>query len=147
MAQQPIVVQSLLFIEASRSQTHHTRKVYTDRVNANSHIPSCSHDATMSSPCHAVPLRVQIMTFPFDLHSAAVFDSHMPCRACAMPRQCRSESDFSRPRHSAAWHGMFELTSAVQRRHMGNLPAFGLFRLTREVLRMLLPEAYQSVKL
>jgi hypothetical protein len=26
-----------------------------------------------------------------------------PCRARAIPRPCRSESDFSRPRHSAAW--------------------------------------------
>jgi hypothetical protein len=78
--------------------------------------------------------------FPFDLHSAAVFDSHMPRR---------SESDFSRPRHSAAWawHGMCELASAVQRRHVGDLPAFGFFRLQRGVPRTLLSEAYQSVKL
>ena len=30
------------------------------------------------------------MSFPFDLHSAAVSDSHLPCRAHAMPRPCRS---------------------------------------------------------
>jgi hypothetical protein len=41
------------------------------------------------------------MSFPFDIHSAAVCDPHMPCHAHAMPRPCRSESDFSRPRHSA----------------------------------------------
>jgi hypothetical protein len=57
----------------------------------------------MSFPCHAVTLRVYIVSFPFYLHSAAVFDSHMPCRARAMPRPCRSECDFSRLRHSAAW--------------------------------------------
>ena len=30
------------------------------------------------------------MSFPFDLHSAAVFDSHLPCRAHAALRPCRS---------------------------------------------------------
>jgi hypothetical protein len=61
----------------------------------------------------------------------------MPCRAHAMPRQCHSESDFSRPRHSAAWawHGMCELASAVQRRHVGDLPVFGLFWLPSGVPR------------
>jgi hypothetical protein len=72
----------------------------------------------MPFPCctHAVPKRVRF-SFPFDLHSAAVFDSHMPCRTRAMPRPCRSESDFLRPRHSAAWalhgHGMCELALKV----------------------------------
>jgi hypothetical protein len=45
----------------------------------------------------------------------------MPCRARAMPRPCRSESDFSRPRYSAAWarHGKCELASAVHRQQVG----------------------------
>jgi hypothetical protein len=48
------------------------------------------------------------------------------CHACsvrAVPRPCPSESDFSRPRHSAAWEwrGMCELAWAVQRRHAGVL--------------------------
>jgi hypothetical protein len=30
------------------------------------------------------------------------------------------------------WHGMCKFASAVQRRHMGDLPAFGFFRLPRE---------------
>jgi hypothetical protein len=52
-------------------------------------------------------------------------------------------------RHVAAWiwHVMIELASAVQRRHVGDLPAFGFFRLPRGVPRRLLSEAYQSVKL
>jgi hypothetical protein len=33
---------------------------------------------------HAVPLRVYIVSFPVDLHSAAVFDSHMSCRSHAV---------------------------------------------------------------
>jgi hypothetical protein len=107
------------------------------------------HTMPMPFPCHAVPLRVQIVSHPFDLHSAAVFDSHMPCRARAMPRPCLSESDFSRPRHSAAWawHGMCDLASTVQRRHVGDLPAFVFFRLPRGVPRRLLSETCQSVKL
>jgi hypothetical protein len=48
------------------------------RVKTNSHIPYRSD---------AMPLRVQILSFPFDLHTAAVLDSHMSCRARAMPRQ------------------------------------------------------------
>jgi hypothetical protein len=93
----------------------------------------------MPFPCHAVTLMVLIVS----LHITAVFDSHMPCRARAMPRPCRSEIDFSRPRYSAAWarHGMCELASAVQRRHVGDLLAFGFFQLPRGVPRRLLLEA------
>jgi hypothetical protein len=67
------------------------------------------------------------VSFPFDLHSAAVVDSHMPCRSPAMPRICRSESDLTRPRQGAAWerNGMCEFASAVQRRHVGEMPAIG----------------------
>jgi hypothetical protein len=45
-----------------------------------------------------------------------------------------------------AWerHGMFELASAVQMRHVGHLPAFGLFPLLRGVPGSLSSEAYQS---
>jgi hypothetical protein len=45
-----------------------------------------------------------------------------------------------------AWelHGMCELASAVQRRHVGNLPAFGLLLLQCVVAGSLLSEAYQS---
>jgi hypothetical protein len=45
-----------------------------------------------------------------------------------------------------AWerHGIFELASAVQRRHVDDLPAFGLYLLPRGVPGSLLSEAYQS---
>jgi hypothetical protein len=71
----------------------------------------------MPFPCHAVLLKVHTVSFPLDLHSAAVFDSHMPWRTRAMPRLCWTEIDFSRPCHSAAWawHDMCELASVVQR--------------------------------
>jgi hypothetical protein len=91
----------------------------------------------MPFPCraHAVPLRVYIVSFKFYLDSEAVFNLHKPWRARAMPRPCRSERDFSRPRHSAAgaWHGMCILASSVQRRHMGDLAAFGFFRVPRGI--------------
>jgi hypothetical protein len=41
-------------------------------------------------------------------------------------------------------HGMCELASAIQRRHVGDLPTFGFFRLPRGVPGRLLSEAYQS---
>jgi hypothetical protein len=58
---------------------------------------------------HAVPLRVEIVSFPLVLNSSAGSGLHMPCCARAMPRPCRSESDISRPRTvqrrmGAAWH-------------------------------------------
>jgi hypothetical protein len=65
------------------------------------------------------------VSFSFDLHSSAVFDSHMPCRSPAMPRLCRSESDLSRPRQvrgratAGERHGMCELASAA------DLPVLG----------------------
>ena len=69
-----------------------------------------------------------------------MFDSHidLPCRTPAVLRPCRLASDFSRPRHSTAWarHAMCELTSAVSRRPVGDLPNFGFFRLPRGVLRL-----------
>jgi len=101
---------------------------------------------THTVPCHAVPLRVYIVFFPFDLHSATVFDSQIPCHAHAVLRPCRSESDFSRPRHSRAGarHGLCELISAVERRPVGDLPAFEFFWLPCGVPQTLLSEAYQS---
>jgi len=39
----------------------------------------------MLFPCHAMPLRVQNASFPFDLHSADLSYSHLPCRARAIP--------------------------------------------------------------
>jgi hypothetical protein len=76
------------------------------------------------------------------IRSTLKANSHMPCRARAVPLPCC----FSRPRHSAAGerHGMCELTSGVSRRLVGDLPRFGFFRLTsghsrRLLSRMLLP--------
>jgi hypothetical protein len=122
----------------------------------------CRYPAVpLSFPCHAVPLRFKIVSFPFDLHSAAVFDSHIPCRSHAVPLPCHEYAFLkatsqghsrvvagSRQGDSmgTAWerHGMCELASAVQRRNVGDLPAFGFFLLPCGVPGKLLSEAYQS---
>jgi hypothetical protein len=56
-----------------------------------------------------------------------------------MPQICLSEIDLSRP-----WHGMCELALVVQRRHVSDLLAFGLFLLPCGVPGSLFSEAYQS---
>ena len=58
------------------------------------------------------------------------------CHALPMPCPCHSLTMpfFSRPRHS----------TAIERRPVGYLPAFGLFRLPRGVPRRMLSEVYQS---
>ena len=58
------------------------------------------------------------------------------CHAMPMPRSyhTRTMPFFSKPRHS----------TAVERRPVGYLPAFGFFRLPRGVPQRLLSETYQS---
>ena len=71
----------------------------------------------------------------------------MPCHAVLRPY--RSESDFSRPRHSTAWarHGICELTSAVERRSLGDLASFGYFRLPCGIPRRLSSESQNEMQL
>jgi len=85
----------------------------------------------MPFPCHAVPLRLYNVSFTFVLHSAAVSDSHLPCRAHAMLWPCRSSQGHgtARPSRDGLW---------------GYLHAFGFFRLPRGVPQRLLSETYQS---
>jgi hypothetical protein len=78
------------------------------------------------------------MSFPFDLHSAAV---PVPCHDHAVLKA--TSQGHGTVRHG---HGMCELASAIQRQHMGNLPAFGFFWLPHRVPGGL-SEAYQSIKL
>jgi hypothetical protein len=48
-------------------------------------------DSHIACRAHAVPLPLTVsgVSFPFDLHSAAVSVSHSPCRAHAMLQPCR----------------------------------------------------------
>ena len=106
------------------------------------------------------------MSFPFDLHSAAVSDSHIACRAHAVPLPCRAAKSLecvfpiwfrqygrvwftlAMPRTCHALAMPFfsrpRHSTAVERRPVGYLPAFSFFRLTRGVPRRSLSEAYQS---
>ena len=52
-------------------------------------------DTHIACRSHAVPLRVYNVSFRFDLHNAAVSDSHLPCQAHAMLRPCRSSQGHS----------------------------------------------------
>jgi hypothetical protein len=115
-------------------------EVVKERLNANSHVPCRSHAIPL--PCHAAESLDCVFPIAITQWGHVWF-------ARAMPRPCRSESDFSRSWHSAAWawRGMCALASAIQRRQVGDLLTFGFFRLPRGVPRRLLSEAYQSVKL
>jgi len=93
-------------------------------------------DSCIACRVHAVPLPCRAAkglecVFPiwFTQCGRVWFTLAMPCpcHALTMPF-------FSRPRHS----------TAVERRPVGNLPAFGFFRLPRGVPRRLFSEAYQS---
>jgi len=125
-----------------------------------------------SADVHGVEInKYGAVTFTFQLlqpqeQRSLKADSHIACRAHAVPLPCRAANGlecvfpiwftqcgsvwftlalprpchaltmpfFSRPRHS----------TAVDRRPVGYLPAFGFFRILRGVPRRLLPEAYQS---
>jgi hypothetical protein len=73
----------------------------------------------MPFPFHAVLLRVYIAPFPFDLHSAAVFDSHMLYRSHAVPLPCHEYAVLKATSQGhgkgAAWkrYGLCELPSTV----------------------------------
>ena len=45
---------------------------------------SLKADSQVACRAHAVPLSINNVCLPFDLHSAAVSDSHLPCHAHAM---------------------------------------------------------------
>jgi len=78
-------------------------------IKADSHIACRAHAVPMPFPCHAVPLRVYNVYFPFDLHSAAVSDSHLtmpcPCRAHAVlwPGRSSQGHGTARPSRDGLW--------------------------------------------
>jgi hypothetical protein len=96
-------------------------------LQADSHITCRAHAVPL--PCRAAKGLECVFTIWFTQCGRVWFTLAMPrpCHALTMPF-------FSRPRHS----------TAVERRPVGYLPAFGFFRLRRGVPRRLLPEAYQS---
>jgi hypothetical protein len=75
----PSYTSSQVLLTSLVSTTTYQHLVFV-RLKPNSHTPFCSHVVPTPFPCHAVLLRVLIVFFPFDLHSAAMFDSNMPCQ-------------------------------------------------------------------
>jgi hypothetical protein len=70
-------------------------------------------------------------------------DSHIPCRSHAIPLPCH---EYAFLKVTSQGHGRIVAGSRQgdgMRRHIGNLPGFGLFVLTRPVPGSL-SEAYQS---
>jgi hypothetical protein len=60
----------------------------------------------MPFPCLVVPLRVYTVYSPFDLHSAALFDSHLPSRSYAVSLPCHDYAFLKATSqgHGTAWH-------------------------------------------
>ena len=96
-------------------------------LKADSHIACSAHAVPL--PCRAAKDLECVFPIWFTQCGRVWFTLAMPrpCHALTMPF-------FSRPRHS----------TAVERRPVGYLPAFGFFRLPRGVPQRLLWEAYQS---
>jgi len=116
---------------------------FTTATNdANSHIACRAHAVPL--PCRAskglecvFPIRKSSSIW-FTQCGRVWFTLAMPC-ACRTPTMKATSQG-----HGTARHGMCELTSAVERRPVGYLPAFGFFRLPCRVPQRLLQEAYQS---
>jgi hypothetical protein len=96
-------------------------------------FPCCAHAVPL--PCRAAKRLDYVFLIWFTQCGPVWFTHAMPrpCRATTMPfwkRILKATAQHSMGA-TLAWHGMCELASAVQRRHVGNMPAFGFFRLQR----------------
>ena len=78
------------------------------------------------------------MTFPFDLHSAAVFDSYIPCRSHAVPLPFPCHAT-NMPFTAGSWQGRGMRTAWEL--NVGDLTAVGAFLLQCGVTGSLLSEA------
>ena len=96
------------------------------------------------------------MSFPFDLHNAAVFDSHMRNQLHVSPLTCSvhtvlkaTSQGHGTAQQGLAWaqHGMCELTSDVERRPLYDLPKLGFFRLPCGIPRRLSSESQTEMQL
>jgi hypothetical protein len=107
---------------------------------------------TMPFPCcaHAVPLPCRAKNGLDCVFPIWFTQCGRVWFAPAMPRPYHAVLKVTSQDHGTARHGhsmVCEIVSAVQRRLVGDLPAFGFFWLPWGVPRRLLSEAYQSVKL
>jgi hypothetical protein len=95
----------------------------------------------MPFPCRATKGLDCVFTISF-IQRGRVWFTH------TMPRPCQATnmSLWKKLLKVTTQRGMGELAPAVQRRHVGDLPAFGFLRLPHGVPRRLLPEAYKPIK-
>jgi hypothetical protein len=116
------------------------------------------HDVPMPRPCRspAMPSRLRFRLCLSHLIYTVRPCLIQTCHAASMPRSFHATTmpfwkrllNATAQRNIGetwAWNGMCELASAVQKRHIGDLSAFGFFRLPRGVPRRLLSEAYNSL--
>jgi len=55
----------------------YSQRKMAETVKADSHTACRAHAMPMPFTCHAVPLRAWNVSFPFDLQSTALSDSHL----------------------------------------------------------------------
>ena len=92
-----------------------------DTIEADSHIACRPHAAPTPFPCHAEPLRVYNVSFPFDSHSAAASDSQLPCHA--IPMLC---CGLEKNGMVGAWHGKCESDTAALCKSNGKVTFYTL---------------------
>jgi hypothetical protein len=113
-------------------------------LNADSHI-QC---VPMPRPCrsHAILCRKELRLCLSHLIYTVQPCLINTCRAAPMPRHDHAVLKAASQGHGIARHGhcICELSPAVQRWHVGDLPAFGFFRLPNGVPRRL-SEAYHLI--
>jgi hypothetical protein len=120
------------------SKNVHSERVYEFTANRSNvlRLIHTYHVVPMPFPCHAVPLPCLSLksldcVFPiwFTQCGRILFTDAMPfpCHATNMLFWKRPLKATAQRGMVTAWeqHGMSELTSAVLRRHVGDLPAFG----------------------
>jgi hypothetical protein len=119
-------------------------------LKADSHIPCRSHIVPL--PCRSAKALDCVFPIWFTQCGRVWFTHTMPfpCHVRNMPFWKRPlktiAGSWQGDGMGSAWerHGMCELASAVQRRHVGDLSDFGSFLLPRGVPGSLLQEAYQT---
>jgi hypothetical protein len=103
------------------------------------------HAIPMPHPCRATKGLDCLSLLIYTVRPSLIHTWHatpVPCHDHAVLKA--TSQGLGTARHG---HGMCESASAVQRRHVSDLPTFGFFWLPRGVPRRLLPEAYRSVKM
>ena len=105
-------------------RTHNATSIWQqDTLKANSHIQTQTN-----TPCRAAPGPCRVAEVSYLIYTMRPFWIHT-CHAMPMPCSDHAALKATFQGYGIAWHGLCELTWAVERRPVGNLPSFGFFRL------------------